>query len=308
LGSSVGVGVAGISTLEPGVFGISSSSYGVIAFTGGFPVPLPPEFADNPAGVHGTSELNPGVSGSSLNFHGVLGYSINAHGVLGISETSIGVHGRVVDPAGLAGLFDGRVVVDGDFIVTGTKSAAAPFPDGSRRLLYCVESPDHWFEDFGAARLSRGHARVRLDTDFAKVIGAYHVFLTPQGDCNGVYVASTRAGAFEVRELNGGTSSVRFSYRIVGRRKDVKRHRRFAKLASPPPLPARRKPRKKRRSGRSLDALVAQLREARTVGLPKPVRARRRPARSLDAFIARLQKARTVDSRKGARAKRRRRA
>jgi hypothetical protein len=239
---------------------------------GPFRVPLPPQFAGNPAGVHGTSEGNPGVSGSSQSLHGVLGYSINAPGVLGLSETNIGVHGRVVSPAGLAGLFDGRVVVDGDFVVTGTKSAAVPFPDGSQRVLYCVESPDHWFEDFGAARLSRGRTRVKLDADFAKVIGAYHVFLTAQGDCNGLYVASTRAGAFEVRELNGGKSSVRFNYRIVGRRRDVKRHRRFARLAAPP-LPA---PRKKRRPVRSLDALVAQLRKARAADLPKPVRAKRR--------------------------------
>jgi hypothetical protein len=154
-----------------------------------------------------------------------------------------------------------------------------PFPDGSRRVLYCVESPDHWFEDFGAARLSRGRARVKLDTDFAKVIGAYHVFLTPRGDCNGLYVARTRGSAFEVRELGGGTSSVPFSYRIVGRRKDVKRHRRFTKLAASPPLPAIRKKRNRRRPARSLDALVAQLRKARATVLPKPLRAKRRRRR-----------------------------
>ena len=267
-------GVGGVSNNNVGVIGIAGSDHGVVGLSGAFRVPLPPQFAGNPAGVHGTSEINPGVSGSSQSLHGVLGYSINAPGVLGLSETNIGVHGRVNDPAGLAGLFNGRVVVDGDFVVVnGTKAAAVPFPDGSRRVLYCVESPDHWFEDFGMARLSRGRARVKLDSDFAKVIGAYHVFLTPRGDCNGLYVASTRAGAFEVRELGGGTSSVGFSYRIVGRRKDVKRHRRFAKLAPPPRLPA---PRKQRRPTRSLNALIARLRKARPVGLPKPVRAKRR--------------------------------
>jgi hypothetical protein len=116
---------------------------------------------------------------------------------------------------------------------------------------------------------------VKLDADFAKVIATdgYRVFLTPEGNCKGLYVARKRGGAFEVRELNGGTSSVPFSYRIVGRRKDVKRHRRFAKLMPPPPLPA---PRKQRRPVRSLDALVAQLRKARAADSPKPVRAKRR--------------------------------
>jgi hypothetical protein len=32
-----------------------------------------------------------------------------------------------------------------------------------------------------------------------------------------------------VRELKGGTSNVAFSYRIVAKRKDIKRHTRFAK-------------------------------------------------------------------------------
>jgi hypothetical protein len=36
-------------------------------------------------------------------------------------------------------------------LVSGTKSAAVPFPDGSQRALYCMESPELWFEDFGVA-------------------------------------------------------------------------------------------------------------------------------------------------------------
>ena len=48
----------------------------------------------------------------------------------------------------------------------------------------------HWFEDFGAAKLKGGRTAVKLDADFAKVIkrGDYHVFLTPEGDCRGLYV------------------------------------------------------------------------------------------------------------------------
>ena len=34
-------------------------------------------------------------------------------------------------------------------IVGGIKSAAVPHPDGSHRQLYCMESPENWFEDFG---------------------------------------------------------------------------------------------------------------------------------------------------------------
>jgi hypothetical protein len=49
-----------------------------------------------------------------------------------------------------------------------------------------------------------------------------------------------------MHELTGGKSSVAFSYRIVGRRKDIKGHQRFAKIENALPLPIRppRTPRK----------------------------------------------------------------
>ena len=121
------------------------------------------------------------------------------------------------------------------------KNGVVPFPDGSQRLLHCMESPEHWFEDFGSAKLARGRAVVKLDANFAKVIkrGDYRVFVTPEGDCRGLYVRRKSANSFEVRELTGGKSSVAFSYRIVGRRKDIKGHRRFAKIDTPLPLPTR---------------------------------------------------------------------
>jgi hypothetical protein len=58
------------------------------------------------------------------------------------------------------------------------------------------------------------------------------VFLTPEGDCQGLYVRK-RGSRFEVRELQGGISNVAFSYCIVAKRKDIKRHRRFAKIDMP---------------------------------------------------------------------------
>jgi hypothetical protein len=64
-------------------------------------------------------------------------------------------------------------------------------------------------------------------------LDGYRVFLTPEGDCKGLYVRSKSAASFEVRELQSGTSSVAFSYRIVAKRKDIKRHARFAKIDMP---------------------------------------------------------------------------
>jgi len=47
----------------------------------------------------------------------------------------------------------------------------------------------------------------------------YHVFLTPNGDSNGLYVARKTSAGFEVREHGGGGSNVAFDYRIVVRRR-----------------------------------------------------------------------------------------
>lgn len=88
--------------------------------------------------------------------------------------------------------------------------------------LYAVESPENWFEDFGTAELSNGVAWVPLDVSFAQAVNSaanYHVFLTANGDSNGLYVARKTAAGFEIREHGGGTSNVAFDYRIVARRR-----------------------------------------------------------------------------------------
>src|SRR4030095_2228050 len=100
--------------------------------------------------------------------------------------------------------------VVGDFSVFGSKNAAVPHPDGSHRLLYCMESPESWFEDFGEASLRQGRAIVRLPADFAPLVHTkgYHIFLTPYGECGGLYVSTRTRTQFEVRELGGGRTSI----------------------------------------------------------------------------------------------------
>jgi len=73
-------------------------------------------------------------------------------------------------------------------------------------------------EDVGEAALEAGEARVALDPRFTNVMdqgSSYLVFVTPEGDCNGLYVADRSAQGFTVKELRGGRSSVGFEYRIV---------------------------------------------------------------------------------------------
>jgi hypothetical protein len=49
--------------------------------------------------------------------------------------------------------------------------------------MYCVESPESYFEDFGEARLKNGVANVRLDREYAAFVknDHYSVFLTRKG-------------------------------------------------------------------------------------------------------------------------------
>ena len=67
-----------------------------------------------------------------------------------------------------------------------------PHPDGCHRRLYCVESPEQLVEDFGQDQIVNGRGRVRLDPDFDALVRGdnYQVFLTPEGDCKGLYVSA----------------------------------------------------------------------------------------------------------------------
>jgi hypothetical protein len=97
------------------------------------------------------------------------------------------------------------------------------------------------------------------------------VFVTPEGDCRGLYVRRKRAASFEIRELAGGKSSVAFSYRIVGRRKDVRSQRRFAKVETRLELPSAPMRRPRKRGGRAaeLRAFVADLEKETRARAPK---------------------------------------
>jgi len=91
-----------------------------------------------------------------------------------------------------------------------------------------VQSPENWMEDFGSGQLRQGVAQVTIDAAFAETVTAdssYHVFLTPNGDSKGLYVIAKTPTTFEVRESGGGTSSLSFDYRIVGKRRGFEAQR-----------------------------------------------------------------------------------
>jgi len=179
--------------------------------------------------VRGDSGDGNGVFGVSTNASGVYGFSNLSYGVLGNSNRGVGVHAVSNSNWGLhaqsstsfAGVFSGPVYINGSMTATGAKSAAVKRSDGSHSRLYCQESPEPWFEDFGKGQLASGRATVRLDADFADIVKAdeYLVFLTETADFGGLYVPNQGPTAFEVRARNA-TASGTFQYRVVARRKD----------------------------------------------------------------------------------------
>jgi hypothetical protein len=113
------------------------------------------------------------------------------------------------------------IYATGDMGCGGTTGSVAKIGGARKVSLYAVQSPENWFEDFGSGTLVNGAATVGLDPTFAQTVNAttdYHVFLTPNGDCKGLYVSQKSASSFEIRELGGGRSSVAFDYRIVAKR------------------------------------------------------------------------------------------
>jgi hypothetical protein len=109
-------------------------------------------------------------------------------------------------------------LVKGDQTVTGTKSAVVNLKNGEGVTLYAVEASENWF----SAKLKDGAAVVAIDPLYSETVNTeidYHVFLTPRGECKGLYVTNQKGSSFEVRELNGGNSDISFSYRIVAKRK-----------------------------------------------------------------------------------------
>jgi len=128
----------------------------------------------------------------------------------------------------------------GDINCTGSKNAVVPIDGGQRKVaLSAIESPKNWFEDFGSEQLSNGAALIALEPEFAQTVNTdleYHVFLTPNGDCKGLYVSQKTPTSFEVRELGGGTSSVSFDYRIVALRKNFESIRLADHTNDPDPM------------------------------------------------------------------------
>jgi len=222
------------------------------------------------ADVYGTSGLGPGVQGENTvtgifpHGPGVLGHAKADHGVVGYTDSTrghagvcgyaaaagnIAVRGSVnpasaTAPFTFAGVFDGNVYVSGILAIGDGKAAAVPHPDGSHRLLYCIESPEAWFEDFGEGTITGGKAEVKLDSGFVAVTdtSTMHVFVMSHDEQHALHIAGKSATGFRVGAVPSTTAAAAgkkvsdlsgtFTYRVVAKRKDIKAER-LAKFVLP---------------------------------------------------------------------------
>jgi hypothetical protein len=238
------IGVKGVGT---GTTGTSIGVYGQTSDTEGYGV----QGASPNNGVYGTASGSSSTgSGAGLagvwgdtggeaggsGYTGVLGtaddnvagYFVNNTGPDEITPTfSIG--NETTFPGFILTTFNGSlngdtctIDTEADIACTGTIKGVAKVDGGARQVsLYAMQSAENWFEDAGSGQLSNGSVSIALDPTFAQTVNLgvdYHVFLTPNGDCKGLYVSQKSATSFEVHELGSGSSSVAFDYRIMAKR------------------------------------------------------------------------------------------
>jgi hypothetical protein len=236
------------TTLQSGV-GVRGESGGGIGVLG----LIPATSNANATAVYGQNFSNYAGPGPGAGGFAVYGLSARGHRLVGATAAPGGaaVVGASNGVAGaFAAAFYGPVIVGGDFtVVGGAKSAAVPHPDGSHRRVYCVESPESWFEDFGEGRLECGRAEVRIDPDFGAVVdlSKYHVFLSAYDTDHHLHVSNRTATGFTVEAdlvlaaSKGAAASdldASFSWRIVARRKDIAGNRlETVELPTEPALP-----------------------------------------------------------------------
>lgn len=214
-----------------GVYGYSASTVGIGVYGQG-------EFASTtggntdggyyPMGMWGDSgaQYGFGVFGSADDGWSFVGYNNSPSGLANTwleNQENNYAYSPVLFAYGSAYGGECTIDVSGDLNCTGAVSGVVPIQGGAKKAaLNAIQSPEHWFEDAGSGQLASGETTINIESVFGETINTgveYHVFLTPNGDCKGLYVAQKSATSFEVKELGGGTSSVAFDYRIMAKRK-----------------------------------------------------------------------------------------
>jgi hypothetical protein len=258
-GNSTGAttwGIYGMSATADGVHGVTNTTNGNSGTSG-----ISNGTTGSGHGVYGRSSNGQGVYGTSSADNGVEGHSTGSgsSGVAGIQRgastgSGDGVYAESADTTnlyealeakadnantyifeGFNAATDGLCTIDYNAALACTGGAVVKNVrtrhrnnNGRQVLAYASESASATIEDVGTGRMVAGVANVALNRDFASTIDSnspYHVFLTPMGDTRGLYVSAKTPAGFQVRESQGGHSTLAFDYRIIARPLDAENDR-----------------------------------------------------------------------------------
>jgi hypothetical protein len=173
------------------------------------------------AGVVGTADDNYAgfFRNNSENGPTIVAENDNSDGSTGLFKVFKGV-----TPLGTCGIGDGNLSCTGQVKMLATTGGGAHTVE-----TYAPQAAESWMEDYGTGAMEGGHGVVQIDPTFADTVTAdtsYHVFLTPLGELKSpLYVTKISATSFEVREANGGKSSIGFDYKIVAKRRGYEAQR-----------------------------------------------------------------------------------
>ena len=104
---------------------------------------------------------------------------------------------------------------------SGTKSAIIRTSTGPREV-YCQESPEVWFEDFGGGEIHNGRCRVDLPSDFAEIVTVdedhpMRVFITPCGNMGNWWIEKDEKGF--ILYAPDAPDGTKFDWRVAAKRK-----------------------------------------------------------------------------------------
>ena len=198
---------------------------GSITSHGNLSVSGPASFRSN-ASVTGNLEITSSSGSQFTNSSGQINPVLTLYGGLTQSDSGVFV---VRDHSGQNAMVvsdTGDVYIDGLLYSQGSCDIGCLVGNKHVRSVaeYAPVETEPTIEDNGEAAFAGGSAYVALDPKFANVIdknAAYLVSVTPEGDCNGLYVAQRSPAGFTVRELRNGHDSLTFEYRIVAKRYGV---------------------------------------------------------------------------------------
>ncbi len=273
-------------TYNAGVGGISNYGIGVLAESNG--TPSLSEVSKYPIGVYAVANNT-----SNTPAAGVLTESTSAalvaknpsvNSVVDLATPDFIIFGGIGNDT-TKGTFEidnfGNEELSGTLYTSKGTYVRTAGTSGTVRIAFGTRSTAPEIEDVGEGNLVNGRGVVVIDPALADTIDmhhAYHVFITPEGESNQLYVTQKTPGSFVVREAHGGRSTIAFDYRIVAKPHDENGDRLALAPAIVPPhiagtfgsgrLPAPQSPDERLRAklgpagyGRALAALRQRLSE-----------------------------------------------